>query len=365
MKCVMVLYHYFPWGGLQRDFARIAREAVARGHQVQALVSEWQGEPLQGVTITTVPVRGRSNHGRMARFAAGVQQYLAEIPHDRVLGFNRLPGLDVYFAADSCFAEHVAGKPGVVRWLPRYATYLKLEQQVVAESGPRLLFLNEHQRDQYRAHYALPESRYQVLPPGVEADRRRPANHAALREQIRTALGVASGAPLLLFLGSGFKVKGLDRALAAFATLPSQAHLMIVGNDDAAPYLRDLQAATRERIHVLGPRDDVPALMQGADLLLHPAYRESAGMVLLEATVAGLPVLTTDTCGYARYVQEAGSGEVIASPFEQHSLNCTLADMLAQLPGTWSVAGVEYGQQESLYRLPEIVVDLLEERGND
>ena len=132
----------------KREVARIAREAVARGHQVQALVSEWQGEPLQGVTITTVPVRGRSNHGRMARFAAGVQQYLAETPHDRVLGFNRLPGLDVYFAADSCFAEHVAGKPGVVRWLPRYATYLKLEHQVVAESGPLLLFLMPSSRRQ-------------------------------------------------------------------------------------------------------------------------------------------------------------------------------------------------------------------------
>ena len=360
MKCVMVLYHYFPWGGLQRDFARIAREAVARGHQVQALVSEWQGEPLQGVTITTVPVRGQSNHARMARFAAGVQQYLAETPHDRVLGFNRLPGLDVYFAADSCFAEHVAGKLGVVRWLPRYATYLKLEHQVVAESGPRLLFLNEHQRDQYRAHYALPESRYQVLPPGVEADRRRPANHAALREQIRTELGVGSGVPLLLFLGSGFKVKGLDRALAAFATLPSQAHLMIVGNDEAAPYLRDLQVATRERIHVLGPRDDVPALMQGADLLLHPAYRESAGMVLLEATVAGLPVLTTDTCGYARYVQEAGSGEVIASPFEQAALNTMLQTMVERVPGEWQANALRYAESPQLYQLAQNVVDAVE-----
>ena len=59
----MVLYHYFPWGGLQRDFARIAREVVARGHQVQALRAN-AGEPA-GRHHHNGAVRGQSNHARM------------------------------------------------------------------------------------------------------------------------------------------------------------------------------------------------------------------------------------------------------------------------------------------------------------
>src|SRR5690606_28538128 len=139
---------------------------------------------------------------------------------------------------------------------------------------------------------------------------------------------------------------------------------LIVGNDDPAPYLAALPENIRRRVatrvRAEGARDDVPALLQAADLLLHPAYRESAGMVLLEATVAGLPVLTTDTCGYARYVLEAGAGEVIPSPFEQRALNGTLAHMLAAVPGPWSEAGARYGRENDLYRLAEQVLDLLE-----
>ena len=148
--------------------------------------------------------------------------------------------------------------------------------------------------------------------------------------------------------------------MKAFASLPDNSRLMIVGNDDASPYLASLASGVRERVLVLGPRDDVTALMQAADLLLHPAYRESAGMVLLEATVAGLPVLTTDTCGYARYVREAGSGEVIASPFQQSALNNTLQDMLDRVPGSWQEAGLHYGQNPALYRLAQTVVDAVE-----
>ena len=360
MKLAMALYHYFPYGGLQRDFARIAREAVRRGHEVVALVSDWQGDTIDGVTVQRVAVSGGSNHGRMRSFANGVLAARETGEFDRVVGFNRLAGLDVYFAADSCFAEHVNSKPKPVRWLPRYATYLKLEQAVTAANGPLILFLNDDQRDQYLGHYPLAENRYALLPPGIERDRQRPDDHKALRQQTRASLGIDEQDTLLLFLGSGFKVKGLDRALKAFATLPETVKLMIVGNDQAEPYLSGLPEALRRRILVLGPRDDVTALMQAADLLLHPAYRESAGMVLLEATVAGLPVLTTDTCGYARYVREAGSGEVIASPVSQQALDDTLQKMVSQLPGPWQENGVEYGRNPALYCLAQTVVDHVE-----
>ncbi|MEH6785319.1 MAG: glycosyltransferase family 4 protein [Alcanivorax jadensis] len=360
MKLAMALYHYFPYGGLQRDFARIAREAVKRGHEVVALVSDWQGDAIDGVTVQRIAAAGGSNHGRMRSFARGVLAARETGGFDRVLGFNRLPGLDVYFAADSCFAEHVNSKPKPLRWLPRYATYLKLEQAVTAVDGPLILFLNDDQRDQYLRHYALAENRYGLLPPGIERDRQRPADHEAVRQQTRASLGIDKQDTLLLFLGSGFKVKGLDRALKAFSSLPETVKLMIVGNDQAEPYLSGLSKAQRQRILVLGPRDDVTALMQAADLLLHPAYRESAGMVLLEATVAGLPVLTTDTCGYARYVREAGSGEVIASPFSQPVLNDTLQRMVDQLPGPWQENGVEYGRNPALYCLAQTVVDQVE-----
>lgn len=59
-----------------------------------------------------MPVKSRTNHGRNAEYYAWVQAHLRAHPVDRVVGFNKMPGLDVYFAADVCYAEKVAQEKG-------------------------------------------------------------------------------------------------------------------------------------------------------------------------------------------------------------------------------------------------------------
>lgn len=362
MKLVLVMFEYFPYGGLQRDCLRVARVAMSRGHRVEVFVTRWVGNVPGGLKVTLLRAKGLSNHARMAAFSHSLANVLPTRQADLVLGFNRLPGIDAYFASDSCFAERLNTKSGLARGLPRYRTYLELEQGTLRQAY--CFFLNEDQRAEYQRHYNLPQTQYEVLPPGIDQDRRRPAKADQLRQETRRSLGLKEGQKAILFLGSGFRVKGLDRVLAALSSLPPalarDTRLLIVGNDRAAPYLSYLAEEHLEQIQVLGPRDDVPALLQAADLLLHPAYRESAGLTLLEAAAAGLPVLTTDTCGYARYVHESGAGEVISSPFQQTDLNETLAMMLSRVPGNWAAAGISFGSQPWLYRLPDTVVDRLE-----
>ena len=62
MKVALCLYKYFPYGGLQRDFLRIANELVARGHQVSVYVESWQGEKPQNMEIIQVTVKALRNH---------------------------------------------------------------------------------------------------------------------------------------------------------------------------------------------------------------------------------------------------------------------------------------------------------------
>jgi UDP-glucose:(heptosyl)LPS alpha-1,3-glucosyltransferase len=81
-------------------------------------------------------------------------------------------------------------------------------------------------------------------------------------------------------------------------------------------------------LHFLSGRDDIPHFLQGADVLIHPAYRENTGTVLLEAAVAGLPVLTTAVCGYSHYIRDYACGIVIDEPFLQNELDAALVKML-------------------------------------
>lgn len=368
MRIALALYRYFPHGGLQRDFLAVARRCVERGHSVTVLAAEWQASPPDGMKLELLPVRGLSNHVRMRRFARRVSHWRRCHPMDILAGFNRLPTLDLYFASDSCFRAGLRQRPRPLRCLPRYRTYARLEDRVFEARTRRVLFLNRQQADQYLAHYALAPEHYRILPPGVRPDRRPGPEAAEQRRRVRADLGVPDSARLVLFLGSGFRIKGLDRALAALASLPPEQKenivFLVVGEDDPEPFRRLLErAGVAERSVFAGARDDVPALLQAADLLLHPAYRESAGMILLEATVAGLPVLTTASCGYAEYVREAGSGRVLDTPFQQNSLNQALSEMLARVPGPWAEAGRRYGEQGWLYSLHDRVVDEIEALG--
>ncbi len=83
--------------------------------------------------------------------------------------------------------------------------------------------------------------------------------------------------------------------------------------------------------------------------------------MLLEALVAGLPVLVSDVCGYAHYIADADAGRVLSSPFEQARLNHLLADMLAddQRRAFWSRNGLAYADRADLYSMPQHAADII------
>src|ERR1044071_1418646 len=104
MKIVFLLYDYFPFGGLERDCLHIAELCAAHGHQVSIWTRSWQGERPQNITVRIFGRQGLTNTGRNHHW---LKQLAAALPHEKfdcVAGFNKLPGIDIYYAADLCFA---------------------------------------------------------------------------------------------------------------------------------------------------------------------------------------------------------------------------------------------------------------------
>ena len=83
--------------------------------------------------------------------------------------------------------------------------------------------------------------------------------------------------------------------------------------------------------------------MAASDILLHPAYSDNTGTVLLEAMKYALPSLVTDVCGYSRYVADANAGMVLPTPFKQTQFNEFLLEMLHS-PNRrhWGVNGANF-----------------------
>ncbi len=368
MQLAFVLYKYFPFGGLQRDFLRIALECRRRGHKIRVYTLSWQGDIPDGFDVRIAPVRALLNHQKYARFQGWWQEDIGKQPVDRVIGFNKMPGLDIYYAADACYEEKAQSQRSVLtRMSGRYRHFSAYEKAVFSPgSGTQILMISALQQPIFQRYYNTPAERFHLLPPGIGRDRKAPANAAEIRAIFRREFRLADNDLLILQIGSGFKTKGLDRSLKAVASLPAQlrerVRMLVIGQDDPKPFLVQIKTlGLGKQVEILKGRDDIPRFLLGADLLIHPAYNENTGTVLLEALVAGLPVLVTDVCGYAHYIGEAEAGVVLESPFEQQALNRALAGMLQnpQQRQLWSQNALHYARDADLYSMPERAVDII------
>lgn len=368
MIVAFCLYKFFPFGGLQRDFLRIAQTVAARGHQVRVYVQSWEGDVPDHFELIHVPVKAHTNHGRNAEYSAWVQAHLRDHPVDRVVGFNKMPGLDVYFAADVCYAEKVAQEKGFFyRLTSRYRHYAAFERATFEQGKTtQLMMLTDKQIADFQKHYQTEAERFHILPPGIYPDRKYSAQIPNAREIYRQKNGITEQQNLLLQVGSDFSRKGVDRSIAALASLPEALRhhtlLYIVGQDKPRRFEAQAEKlGVRANVHFFSGRDDVAELMAAADLLLHPAYQEAAGIVLLEAIAAGLPVLTSAVCGFAHYIVDANCGVAIEEPWKQEALNDILRKALTQpsLRSAWAENARHYADTQDLYSLPEKAADII------
>jgi UDP-glucose:(heptosyl)LPS alpha-1,3-glucosyltransferase len=309
--------------------------------------------------------------GRLARYryyTDFVAANLGPLNMDCVVGFNKMPHLDIYFAADSCFAEKAeTQRAAYYKHTPRFRHFSDYENAVFGEdSATQCLLLSKLQQQAYLKHYPGCADRLHLLPPGISADRKVDDRNPVLREEFRREFEFEDDHLVILQVGSGFRIKGVDRSLLALASLPHKlrrrVRYVLVGQDRATRFRwQARRLGLDKQVRILSGRDDIPRFFAGADLLLHPAYQESAGYTLLEAAIAGLPVLTTASCGYADYIIDAGAGQVCSEPFSQAELDRTLKAMLTSLElAPWSDNGLKYGQRPELYTMPERAVDQIE-----
>jgi UDP-glucose:(heptosyl)LPS alpha-1,3-glucosyltransferase len=369
MRIAFCLFKYFPYSGLSRDFLRILLEAQRRGHDIHVFVSQWQGPRPEDVPITVLPTYRWMNHAQNAAFHRQVKKHLKDHSWDAVIGFNKMPDMDIYYGADFCYIGRAVPRyTPLYRLTPRFHHFFTFERAVFStQKHTMILSLSEREKGVYQQFYGTPENRFHILPPTLDEQRRVPSDPESVRREMRGYFGVDEDRFLLLFVGSGFKTKGLDRAIRSLAALPDElrerSELVIVGQDNPICYQRlARKLKVDHQIRFLGGRSDIPEILAAGDLLLHPAYSENTGTILLEALTAGLPVLTTDVCGYAPHIDKAQAGTVLRSPFVQEALDDQLVHMLTSPEReAWSRNGRGYGDNPELYRMPQTAVDLVED----
>jgi glycosyltransferase involved in cell wall biosynthesis len=158
------------------------------------------------------------------------------------------------------------------------------------------------------ADYGVDAGRVSVLAPGAsaayfEVGRRRAADRATGPR----ADGKAAVLPRVLFVGGDFARKGGPDLLEVVGTaLRDRCELHVVTNAPVEP-------RPHVRVHRgIGPND--PALVRlfaEADIFVLPSRAECLAIVLMEATAAALPVITTDVGALSEAVRPGDTGLVI------------------------------------------------------
>ena len=371
LRLAFVLTDYFPHGGLQRDCLGIARLAVERGHRVTIFCRTWTGDLPLEPKIVARPCSARTNLARNRQHARNVRKALVLEEFDAVVSFNRLDvPMDFYFAADPCYIVRAQrDKSWWRRSTARHREFLRIESKIFREgTKTRVFLLTDKDIEAYRQHYRTETERFCVLPPAVQKRDLDLVTQQRRRVEFRDRFGLGNDSLLVLFVGTGFRVKGLDRALRAVAALPeylrARTRFMVIGAGKSKPYEKLAKNfGISKHVEFAGGRHDVFDWQCAADVQLHPAISESGGMVLLEAITAGLPVLTTDTCGYAKHVERAKAGTVLASPFRQEECNSALLRLLNLNAGERTVLieqTLDYAAETDLYSCHETAVDTIE-----
>ena len=373
MKFLLAIYRYNPFGGLQRDTLRLIQELIGRGHHVVVFTTAWDGpEPPDGTAIELAPAsKLRSNHANMLKFAEAFRRRLERRDFDVSVAMSRIPGADFYFAADVCMKTYWSNLHSAfaLRFNPRYAAYLRLESAVAAPpSRTRIACIVPGQLRDYAEAYGTPQDRMFLLPPGMNPSCIRPPEPEAeaIRAEIRGKLGAAPGDVAVLLISNSVFNKGTDRAIAALGDLPENLkrsiRLWIVGKLGDNELLPSVDAAGLSgQTRILGQTDGVSKFMFGADLFLHPARNEATGTTLIEAIAAGLPVLTTDACGFATYVREA-TGTVLDGQYSREKAVRMLEDMIPRLDEL-KRRTLAYAATQDFCSRARVFADILEKGG--
>ncbi len=381
MKIALVRQRYNPYGGAERFVERALTALAAEDVELTLLARAWSEAPSPEAAGAHKDWRLlRCNPfyiGRVWRdwgFARAVCAAVKAHRFDLVQSHERISCCDVYRAGDGVHRQWLANRRRAAGLWERIALTLNpyhwytlaAEKRLFHSAALRAVICNSNMvKEELRRHFGLAEAKLHVIYSGVDLDAFHPRLREAWRKRKREELGIADAAMVFLFVGSGFRRKGLPQLLRALSGV-RDAHLVVVGADKELARLRRVaeQARLSARVHFTGGQADVKPWYGMADCFVLPTLYDPFPNAALEAMACGLPLITSLQCGAAEFVESGVQGYVCRDPLDvvelARCLNLAAAPGQAQRMGAAARSKVEaYGLAHMAQRLTQLYADLL------
>lgn len=318
-RLAIVRQKYNPAGGAERFVSRALAALSEQGDlEVSLIARKW--EQLSGVTAIAVNPFYLGSVWRDWGFACLARRVWRRERFDLVQSHERIAGCDIYRAGDGVHRHWLHLRQRALSpWqrislqLNPYHHYVKwMERRMLLHPRLKLVICNsEMVKKEIQHYFSLPDQQFAVIYNGVDTTAFHPSLREENRQTMREQYQVPQEAPLLLYVGSGFERKGVERALRAI--IPHRTvHLVIVGGDKHADFYKKLavELGLIDRVRFVGAQNDVKLFYGMADAFILPTLYDPFPNVCVEALSSGLPVFTSLQCGAAELLINGENGWV-------------------------------------------------------
>ena len=328
-------------GGTERDLFRTAEGLRDLGHDVHLFCSEYAVPPPLGTVAHRLPVLPLGRTARLWSFALRTPRIIQAQRCDVIVSFGRTLHQDVLRSGGGThrgFLHRLGQEGGPHRRLWQkisayHRSLLSLEKrQFRAPELKRIIAVSAEVKQDILENYPVSEEKIVVLYNGVDLEHFYPRGGGEVRQTIRRRWKIPVDAPLVLFVGSGFRRKGLDRLISLWESPElAQVYLLVVGHDARLNrYRARVRQLEGKRIIFAGRQEDIAHYYAAADVLALPALQEAFGNVVVEALASGLPVLVSRGVGAAEILTGSLAGKIVDHPEDPNELQAKLLLLLEQ-----------------------------------
>lgn len=185
-----------------------------------------------------------------------------------------------------------------------------LTERILARCTDVIAAVGTQVRDDLLAAGVGRADQYSVVPPGVAEF--EPIDRVGARQM----LGIDQDAVTITFIGRLTAIKRPDRLIEAFrlvATHEQHATLLVVGDGELLDETMTAASDLGERVRFLGWRSDLDVILSASDIAVLTSDNEGMPVTMIEASMAGVPCVTTDVGSAREVVSDGITGMVVAT----------------------------------------------------
>jgi UDP-glucose:(heptosyl)LPS alpha-1,3-glucosyltransferase len=326
MKIALVHMRHARTGGTERYLNHLAAYLASLGHGVAIVCRRHEEPPHSAVRFEALRPFALGSAHRMWAFSMAVERHVAQTDYDIVFGLGKTWTHDVIRLGGGCHQTYLDLTQQASRgrfgryigksWLKNHLA-LTIEARALASDAYTCVITNSMmvKRD-VMARYGTPASKITVIHNGVDLERFHPRRRTDSGAMLRCESGFHADHVVVLFLGTGYRRKGLDRLLAVFPALlreRPEARLLVVGYDSDLKRwkARATHLGIEAQVRFLGGRRDPEVCYGAGDLYVLPSRYDPFANSTLEALASGMPVITTDTNGGCEVMEHGVHGAVL------------------------------------------------------